>query len=308
MKRHCKLLCLLLTALILTACTPDTPPTATGDFLFTDSTGHEVSLTQTPQKVAVLLSSFAEIWQLAGGEVAVTVGESVERDICKESVTLVDEGAGKSVNTEVLIASAPDLVILSADIPAQAEAAALCRAAGIPVAEMRVECFAEYLSMLKICTDLTGRSDLYAQYGTAQAAQIDALIAAKPLAGSKILFVRAGTSARSVKPKSSEDHFAAAMLAELGATNIADGTPLLADGLSMEHILSENPDYIYFTSMGDEQSSRAFVEEMLKSPEWQALTAVKSGHYTFLPKENFHYKPNANWAQSYAYLCDTNTK
>lgn len=304
MKKLCKLLCLFLAALILTSCTPDTPPAATGDILFTDSTGHEVTLTQAPKKVAVLLSSFAEIWQLAGGEVAVTVGESVERGICKEGVTLVDEGAGKSVNTEVLIAAKPDLVILSADIPAQAEAAALCRTAGIPVAEMRVECFAEYLSMLKICTDLTGRSDLYAQHGTAQAAQIDALIAAKPLAGSKILFVRASTSARSVKPKSGADHFAAAMLAELGAANIADGTPLLADGLSMEYILAEDPDHIYFTSMGDEQASRAFVEEMLKSPEWQALTAVKNGNYTFLPKENFHYKPNQSWAQSYALLCE----
>ena len=125
----------------------------------------------------------------------------------------------------------------------------------------------------------------------------------KPLDGSKILFVRAGTSARSVKPKSSADHFAAAMLAELGATNIADGTPLLADGLSMEYILAEDPDYIYFTSMGDEQASLTFVTEMLKEAEWQALSAVKNGNYTFLPKENFHYKPNAHWANAYAYLC-----
>ena len=303
MKRLCNLLCFLLAVLLLTSCTP-AADSGKGDLRFTDSTGHEVVLPKAPERVAVLLSSFAEIWQLAGGEIAVTVGESIERGICKEGVTLVDEGAGKSINTEVLIASAPDLVILSADIPAQLEAAALCREAGIPVAEMRVECFTEYLTMLKICTDLTGRADLYAQHGTAQAAQIEALIATKPLDGSKILFVRAGTSARSVKPKSSADHFAAAMLKELGAANIADGTPLLADGLSMEYILAEDPDYIYFTSMGDEQASRAFVTEMLKEPEWQALSAVQSGNYIFLPKEAFHYKPNANWANAYNYLCN----
>ena len=289
--------------LLLASCTPDAGG-GDGSIRFTDSTGHEVILQNTPTRVAVLLSSFADIWQLAGGEVAVTVGESIERGICKEGIPLVDDGAGKSINTEVLIASAPDLVILSADIPAQVETAALCRAAGIPVAEMRVECFAEYLAMLKICTDLTGRADLYAQHGEAQAAQIEALIADKPLDGSKILFVRAGTSARSVKPKSSTDHFAAAMLAELGATNIADGTPLLADGLSMEYILAEDPDYIYFTSMGDEQASLAFVTEMLQGPEWQALSAVQNGNYTFLPKETFHYKPNASWASAYAYLCN----
>lgn len=305
MKIRCKLLCLLLAlSLLFLSCEEKNGPVGDKGIAFTDSTGHEVVLRKAPERVAILLSSFADIWQLAGGEIAITVGESVERGICDAGVTLVDEGAGKSVNTEVLIASAPDLVILSADIPAQVEAAALCRAAGLAVAEMRVECFAEYLAMLKICTDLTGRSDLYELHGTAQKAQIDALIANKPLDGSKILFVRAGTSARSVKPKSSTDHFAAAMLKELGATNIADGVALLADGLSMEYILTQNPDYIYFTAMGDEQGSRAFVEQMLKEPEWQALTAVKNGNYTFLPKENFHYKPNANWAQSYALLCE----
>ena len=303
MRRLCKLFCLLLAALLLVSCTPDTGADE-GGIRFTDSTGHEVVLQNTPKRVAVLLSSFAEIWQLSGGEIAVTVGESVERSICKEGVILVDDGAGKSINTEILIAAAPDLVILSADVPAQLEAAALCRAAGIPVAEMRVECFADYLAMLKICTDLTGREDLYAQHGEAQATQIDSLIANKPLDGSKILFVRAGTSARSVKPKSTADHFAAAMLAELGATNIADGTSLLADGLSMEYILAEDPDHIYFTSMGDEQASRAFVEQMLSEPEWQALSAIQNGNYTFLPKEAFHYKPNANWANAYAYLCN----
>ena len=304
MKRLCKLLCLFLTVFLLASCAPADPDTVKGDYTFTDSAGHEVTLQKSPTRVAILLSSFAEIWTLAGGEIAVTVGESIERGICAEGVTLVDDGAGKSVNTEVLIAASPDLVILSADVPAQVEAAALCREAGIPVAEMRVECFTEYLAMLKICTDLTGRSDLYAQYGEAQAAQIDALIAGKPLDGEKILFVRAGSSARSVKPKSSTDHFAAAMLAELGAANIADGTPLLADGLSMEYILTEDPDHIYFTSMGDEQASRAFVEQMLTEPEWQALTAVQNGNYTFLPKDDFHYKPNERWASAYAYLCE----
>ena len=304
MKRLCKLLCLILAALILASCTPDAGDNG-GRIRFTDSTGHEVILQNTPTRVAVLLSSFAEIWQLSGGEIAVTVGESIERGICQEGVTLVDDGAGKSINTEVLIASAPDLVILSADIPAQAEAAALCRAAGIPVAEMRVECFTDYLAMLKICTDLTDRSDLYAQHGKAQAAQIEAIIANKPLNGMKILFVRAGTSARSVKPKSTADHFAAAMLAELGATNIADGAPLLADGLSMEYILAEDPDYIFFTAMGDEQASMSFVGEMLKGEDWASLSAVQSGRFTYLPKDLFHYKPNAKWANAYSYLIET---
>lgn len=308
MKKHSKLLALLLALLLFCSCSSgkSSPNSAAKVYTFTDSTGHTVTVPMRKEltRVAVLFSSLADIWQLAGGKVAVTVGESVERGICADDVILADDGAGKSINTEILIACAPDLVLLCADIPAQKEAAALCRAAGIPVAEMRVECFAEYLAALKICTDLTGRPDLYERHGTSQAEQINATVADKPLDGSKILFIRAGTSARSVKAKSTGEHFAAAMLSELGAINIADDTPLLADELSMEYILAADPDRLYFTAMGDEAASRAFVEEMLQKPEWQALRAVKNGQYIFLPKENFHYKPNANWAQSYAILCE----
>ena len=302
MKRLCKLLSLLLIPLLLVSCTPaaleDLKKTETS---FTDSAGHTVMIPDSPDRVAVLFSSLAEIWVLAGGEIAVTVGETVERGILCADVTLVDDGAGKSINTEVLLAAAPDLVITSADIPAQAEAAALLRSAGIPVAEMRVESFTDYLYALRVFSDICG-TDAYAAYGTAQQQEIDALCAAAPFAGKRILFIRAGSSARSVKAKGSADHFAAAMLKELGAVNIADGAPLLIDGLSMEVILQEDPDYIFFVAMGDEQASAAYVDQMLLEESWQALTAVQANRWSYLPKELFHYKPCDQWAAAYAHL------
>ena len=55
----------------------------------TDALGNEVTLFARPQRVAVLFSSLAEVYTLAGGEVAVSVGESVERGILREDVLLV---------------------------------------------------------------------------------------------------------------------------------------------------------------------------------------------------------------------------
>lgn len=302
MKRLCELLSLLLALLMLASCAPKDSPKKAQGYAFTDSTGHEVVLPGQPTRVAVLFSSLADIWQLAGGKVTITVGESVERGICGTDALLVDNGAGKTVDTEALIAAAPDFAIVSADIPAQVEAAALLRTAGIPVAELRVESFTDYLSVLKICTDITQRPELYSEYGTAQQARIETALAVQPYAGKKVLFIRAGSSARSVKAKGSADHFAAAMLKELGAINIADGAPLLLDGLSMEVILREDPDYIFFVSMGDEEASRTYVMQMLQGEDWAALSAVKSEASYFLPKSMFHYKPSRNWADCYEQL------
>ena len=301
MKRLCKALCLLLCCLLVASCGKGAVDTPTGR-TFTDAKGYTVSVA-TLDRVAVLFSSLADAWLLAGGKIAITVGETVERGlVAADSAVTVDDGAGKAINTEVLIAAAPDFVITSADVPAQSEAAALLRQAGIPVAEMRLESFADFMAAFKIFTDLTGNAEAFATHGTAQKTQIDALIAGQPLAGKRILFIRAGSSARSVKAKSSADHFAAAMLCDLGAVNIADGAPLLADSLSMEVILAEDPDFIFFTAMGDEQASRAYVDEMLKQDVWQGLTAVQNGSLRYLQKDLFHYKPCANWATAYEQL------
>ena len=70
---------------------------------FTDDAGREVTLYSKPQRVAVLMSSLAEVWALAGGKIDITVGESVERGFAGGSVILVDLGAGKTINTELLI-------------------------------------------------------------------------------------------------------------------------------------------------------------------------------------------------------------
>lgn len=296
-------LCLLLPMLLSCG-----NPAADGDpfyLRFTDSTGEEVILKDRPVRVAVLFSSFAEMWQLAGGEVAVTVGESVERGFCPVDTALVDSGAGKTVNAELLIANRPDLVICSADIAAQNEISGILRDAGIPVARFRVESFSDYLSVLKIMTDITGNAEAYETNGLSVSREADTVkaIYGKRTAGS-ILFLRVGSSARSTKAKDASGHFAASMLEELGCFNIADRAPILLDGISMETILTENPYRIFVTTMGDEDAARSYLASLLESDAWQALSAVREGRVEILPKELFQFKPNARWGEAYRYLAE----
>ena len=241
------LLCLILICL-LTACGPVGHPVTGVDFI--DDSGVCVSIPYQPKKVAVLLSSYAEIWQLAGGEVAVTVGESVERGIVNSEVVLVDDGAGKTIDLERLVAQEPDFVLCSADIEAQQDCALILNAAGIPAVQVRVEAFEDYLTLLRLCCTINGNDAAFEQYGTALKTEIDAILAAEHADAPQILFLRAGSSASSTKAKSSADHFAATMLAELGAENLADSVPVLLDGLSLETILMADPDAIFVSTMG----------------------------------------------------------
>ena len=259
---------------------------------------------EMPEKTAVLFSSLAEIWLDAGGEIAVTVGETVERGLMPEGTPLVDDGAGKSINLELLISLEPDLVIASADIPAQAEAARILEDAGIPTLLFRIESFGDYLTTLEAMSSITGNTEAY-EKGLALQAEIDSVLADTAfMTGKRILFIRAGSTVSSTKAKLAEDHFACAMLEEMGCFNIASEAPVLLDGLSMEAVLLADPDYIFFSLMGNEETAAANVRSLLSGETWGQLTAVREGRATILPKELFHYKPCSRWPEAYRYLAD----
>ena len=210
----------------------------------TDDTGTVVSVPLKPKKVAVLLSSLADLWITAGGSLDITVGETVERGFAEESVILVDDGAGKTVNLEVLIAAQPELVLYSPDIAGQLEIKDALLEAGIPAVGFSVETFEDYLRLLEICTQILDTPERYQRYGEDLRKEVDDLIAAaQAQTQPRILFVRAGSSAKFTKAKNASNHFVCQMLQNLGAKNIADSAPVLLDGLSTEAVVFSDPDF-----------------------------------------------------------------
>ena len=74
--------------------------------------------------------------------------------------------------------------------------------------------------------------------------------------------------------------------------------------MNMEDILTEDPDVLFFSLMGDVDAALANVNDLLSQPAWQQLRAVREGNVHILPKDLFHFKPNARWAEAYAYMID----
>lgn len=310
-------LAVALTAALLCCCAPaeTAEPKAPGagagyPYAFRDSLGATVTLEQKPETVAVLFSSYAEMWTLAGGRVDITVGESIERGFAADDAVIVDETAGHSaVDLETLVAAKPDLVIGTADYQCQADAVGFCREHGIPAAAFTVESADDYLAVLRILCDITGDEEAYQNNGQAVGDRIGVLLsrvddflssgAAEP---PRILFIRAGSSASSTKAKNSNDNFVCAMLADLSAINIADSDGQLTGSLSTEAILVDDPEYLFITTMGDENAAKDYMSSLLETPGWRDLSCVTSGNFTFLPKSMFHFKPNARWAEAYEYL------
>ncbi|MGH4117177.1 ABC transporter substrate-binding protein [Clostridium sp.] len=268
---------------------------------FTDARGNKVNLSSSPKRVVSLYGSFAETWLLSGGElVGVTNDVLEERKMeLKNNVKVV--GNVKEPNIEEIIVLEPDFVILSSDIDADIKVAEILKKAGIKYAFFKEDAFGDYLNILKICTEITGRKDLYQKNGLAIKSKIDKVISKVNLDKKpSVLFIRAFSTGAKAK---GDDNITGAMIKDLGADNIAIRHSSLLEDLSMEEIIKEDPEYIFITTMGDSKKAIEQLKTTIQSnPAWNKLKAVKNNRYIILPKEMFHYKPNALWGDAYEYL------
>lgn len=308
-------LCLLLAGLALTAqtaCAADSGSAQSSNqtsaeqqdaVTFTDALGRTVTV-ESWDRVAALYGSFAETWTLAGGTLVGSTDDAIKERGMDLGPDVAVVGTTKEPNTEELFALNPDFVLLSAETPAQVSLDDTLTRAGIPHAYLRTNTFEEYLTVLHQFCEMTGREDLYEKNGLSVQRQIDAVCEKVRQSGKPtptVLFLRAYSGGCKAK---GADSLTGAMLADLGAENLADRTPSLLEDLSMEEIVTADPDYIFVTTMGaNSENSMAWMTEHLESsPAWSGLKAVQEGHYYILPKELFHYKPNARWGESYEYL------
>lgn len=298
-----------LLCLLLSACGKAAPQAVSERAVtFTDDLGREVTVDH-PQRVAALLGSFAQIWQLAGGQVAATANDAWEDlglDLPEDTVNL---GGKENLSLELLLSAEPDLILASTNTRQNVEWRDMLEATGIPVAYFEVAEFEDYLRMLKICTDITGNPDRYQSYGVEVRTQIGQVLerSRTRLEASPAPTVLSLTASASfVKAKNSEGNVLGTMLKALGCINIADSDSMLLEELSMEHILACDPDHIFIVQRGDDtEGMRAYVSSyLMEHPAWNKLTAVKAGNVHFMEKELYSLKPNQRWGEAYEKLED----
>lgn len=299
-----KMICLLLAVCLLSGCgSPAAMEPEADAYTFTDDLGRTVKV-ESCDRVAALLGSFAQVWMIAGGSICATADDAWDDFNLALPEKTVNLGNTKQLSLELLLASEPDLVLASTNTKQNLEWRETLEAAGITVAYFNVADFGDYLRMLDICTDLTGRKDLYEEKGLAVQAQIDEVLARSEdrvaeSGAPTVLCMRA--SASSITVKNSEDNVLGEMLAALGCVNIADSDASLLENLSIERILEADPDYIFIVQRGDDTAGmKEHVNNLLESdPAWGSLTAVREGRVYFMDKMLYNLKPNDRWGEAY---------
>jgi iron complex transport system substrate-binding protein len=163
--------------------------------------------------------------------------------------------------------------------------------------------------MLDICTQITGQRDRYNTYGTEQQLAINRIIDAVPAPTTTapaptVLLLATYSGGTRVQDSSTQT---GAILAALGADNLADSNPSLLRDFSLEAIIEHDPQYIFVIPMGND--ARAALENLnaatQANPAWASLDAVQNDRYLTIDPGLFLYKPNDRWAEAYQALYDT---
>lgn len=304
-------ICFLL--LLPGACTAGRQDAGEGETVtFTDALDRTVSIEKNPERVASLLGSFADVWTLAGGTLCAAAEDAWE-DFALELDDAVNIGGAHSPSLELLLSADPDFVLASSSTASNVEMRETLEAAGITVAYFDVDNFGDYLEMLDICTEITGRRDLYEKNGLQLQAQIEKIKSQYAQENRSdeertVLLIR--SSASSVKAKGSSGTILGEMLADLGCINIADNEESLLENLSVEVVLREQPYHIFVVAMGsDTEAAQASLDAMIReNPAWDSLEAIQEGRMHWMDKTLFNLKPNARWAEAYQKLYETLTE
>jgi len=300
---------LLALLLLLPACGGTSPaedagPASGRTVSFTDDLGRDFEL-EPPRRVAAMIGSFADIWCLAGGKdvLAAAAGDAWTSFDLGLGEDVADLGAVKEPNLEVLLAADPDLILASVNTAVDLELQDTFARAGIPAAYFEVDCFDDYLRMLKVCARLTGCPERYETYGAAVRERVEAAVARQDGSAPRVLYIRA--TGNGCKVKGSEGSVLGEMLADLGCVNVADGGGLLED-LSLEGIITADPDYIFAILQGaDASAAQASLDAaLLSNPAWSRLRAVEEGRFLTLDHRLYNLKPNARWGEAYEALAD----
>lgn len=307
-----KLLCIALGGLaavtMLSGCSNrKTGSPATDGVTFTDALDREVTVPKKPERAAALLGSFAEVWTLAGGELAAAPDDAwVDLDLSL-SEDVLNLGKINQLSMETLLSAEPDFIIASSSVRVDLEWLDTIEKTDIPIAYFDVSDFEDYLAMLKICTDITGRDDLYQKNGLDVKATVDSVIEqsrrrVSEKGAPKVLSMRA--SASFVRAKSSRGNVLGEMLNTLGCENIADGNDAFLEKISIEHIIESDPDFIFVVQSGDDtKGAREKLDQFIAdNPAWKGLKAVKEERVFFLDKRLYNLKPNALWGEAYEKL------
>lgn len=304
-------LCICVAAVGLSGCTPQNAATTANQSQhtsvyaeITDDMGRTVTLKEKPQRVVVLSTSILNFVSAVDGDVVgrATV-KSEDASIADTYKNVPDVGPVYNVSAEKIMELKPDLVIASAK--QHQKLIPILEQNHIPVIALKSKSYDDVKHNMEIIGQVYGKEDEAKAKISKMDTEVAAIADKLPQEKKKIAIIYATPSAVSVQlPNSIAGNVAQILHFE----NMAASVQQEAGGIekvpySMEALVEQNPDIIFFTSMGAKDKIEKRIQDDVKSnPAWGTLRAVQEGHVYVLPEQYFLLNPGLDYPKAVAYM------
>ncbi len=269
------------------------------------STEGEITVTKKPEKVAILMNSFLDLWYMAGGEAIARVDGTT--NVPEEATDIMQLGKFNAISVEQLVALEPDLVIMSSTVSSQLDMIPILKDNGIEYAPIsgNIAPYQSFQENLYLFTQILDRQDIFDNEIAKITKDVEETIGKVKDVEDKPTAVILFASTSKVQTELSNS-LTGEMADLLGVVNVVSDIPI--DGankidFSMERLAEADPDYVLITTMGDVEKCKERIEQdVVSNDAWASLTAVKEGRVHYLPKELFMYRPNAEYPTAFEEL------
>ena len=294
-------------SLVLTGCGPAKEQTAAGaqdaqSFArVTDDNGRTVTFAAKPERIVVTSASFLAPLYAVGGEV---VGRPMTKSkVIAEAADAATIGPVYQIDAEKVLSLTPDLVIINKGM--NEKLIETLAANDIKTLVMDMKSYDDVKREVATFAALTGETAKGRALIEKMDADIEEVRASIPQEKKRVSIIHSTGQGLSVQLDGS---IAGSIVKMLGWENTASGMTALdknpdAAPYSMETLVSQNPDIIFVTSMGEEAEIRASMEKMFEeSPAWQTVAAVREGRVYYLPQELFLFSPGIDYPAAVRYM------
>lgn len=246
-------------------------------FSVVDDYGRSVTLDGIPDRIISLAPTPTEIL-FAIGAGSQLVGVDKYSDYPEEAKLITEVGDAINVNTEVIIALKPDLIVCGDLVPVQL--VQLGENEGIPYVIFADRTMEDIFKTIRLAGIITGHVEEADELASELSDRVDA-VTAKTLApdvSKPKVFVEYwsyGTSISTFGPGSFGDD----LIALAGGTNIAHGTSSEYPAVESEFVIAQDPDIIVYTETSTTKG------DIMNRGGWENITAVEQGRVYAIPDD-----------------------
>ena len=246
-------------------------------FSVVDDYGRTVTLDGIPDRIVSISPTPTEILYSIGAGPQM-VGVDNYSDFPDEAKLLPKVGDAFDLNTEVIIALKPDLIVCGDLVPEQLDQ--ISETQGIPYVLLADRTVEAVLKTIRLAGIITGHVDEADQLATNLSERVDALTAktlADGVSKPKVLVETWswGTMISTFGPGSYGDD----VIALAGGTNIAAYAASEYPMIESEFVIAQNPDVVVYTLSGTTKDA------IVSRAGWENVTAVQLDHIYSFPDD-----------------------